>query len=204
MEAEELRQIEKESEAFLAQQMAELEELDNKEKQQGLLTEDAAPIKVALAPVAIAAPAIATSSDKLKPDSATGTGIASAASGTRSTPEPTKAKPRAALDFGGDDDEEDGGARRKRQTFVKLEPDAGSSGAGMSAAEREALNRAKLLEIKAELPSGAAVLKTYVQWRSIEEVSLILPRMLVVISRTGDDQSAGVEVSVSRSSANST
>jgi hypothetical protein len=134
--------------------MAELENLENAEKQKGLLAEDAAPVKLAL--------------NVVVPDAAPEKAKEPATDAVQ-----TKPKPRAALDFGGDDDEYDGGGRRKRQTFVKLEADAGSSGAGMSAAEREALRTAKLLEVKADLPSGPAVLRANVQWKSIDEVSLL-------------------------------
>ena len=157
MEAEEQRQLERESEALLAQQMAEIDALEKaeQEKTKGLLTEDAAPVKLALN---VAPPAEAQPATKEEAKEA----------------EKPKAKARPAVDFGGDDDDDDGGGRRKRQTFVKLEPDTGSSGAGMSAAEREAIRTAKLLELKAGLPSGKAVLRAPVNWKHVDEVSLAL------------------------------
>lgn len=159
-EAEEQRQLEKESEAFLAQQMAELSEMERaeKEKTKGLLTEDAAPVRLALNVPTTTTEVAETAKKEAKKEEA--------------KPKP---KPKV-MDFGGDDDEDDAGARRKRQTFVKLEADAGSSGAGMSTAEREAIRTAKLLELKAEIPAGSAVFRSTVFWSGIDDVSTVFRR----------------------------
>jgi hypothetical protein len=56
-EQEEARRIEKESEAFLERQMQELSAIKSESKDQGLLSEDAAPVRLALAAVPKAEPA---------------------------------------------------------------------------------------------------------------------------------------------------
>lgn len=92
MEEDEVKALEKESEEFLKRQMTELAELEQKQRRAGLLTEDAAPIKLS-----ISAPAAEPKKEE-KPD----TNI-----------------PRPTVNFDAEDDDES--TTKKRRTFVKLE-----------------------------------------------------------------------------------
>lgn len=128
--------------------MEEFSALQEASKEQGHLTEDAAPIRLDLKAVQL----------PIASESVNATAAATAES----------IKPRKAVVLEGDDDEERGG--RKRQTFVKLEPEKGAQ-AGMSIAERNAIRNAQLLEIKTGLPVGKAALGAKINWDAIPRVS---------------------------------
>lgn len=122
--------------------MAELEE---KQKQAGLLTEDSAPIKLA-----INAPVFHEVKKEDKPDT-----IA------------PKSRPAIILD--GDEEEEDP-AKKKKRTLVKLE----YQGDGLTEAEKVAKRNAKLLEIRAQVPKERKRLWSMsIEWASISEVSYL-------------------------------
>ncbi|WVN85529.1 uncharacterized protein L203_100676 [Cryptococcus depauperatus CBS 7841] len=92
-EEDERQALERESEEFLKQQMAELAELEKTQRARGFLTEDAAPIKLAMNRVALP-----TSKEEKKP----------------------AALPKSRVQLQGDEDEEDNGQKKKR-TLVRLD-----------------------------------------------------------------------------------
>lgn len=105
--------------------MAEMAELEARQKARGLLTEDAPMVKLAL---------------DAKPETK-----------KEEKPEPV-VRPKAA--FGeGDDDEELDGPKRKQRTFVKLEYDESDRKIeNVNEAEMAARRNAKLLEIRNHVP----------------------------------------------------
>ncbi|KAL7423581.1 hypothetical protein Q5752_001161 [Cryptotrichosporon argae] len=144
LEEEEIKAIERESEEFLQKQAAELAELEEKQRRAGLLTEDAAPIKLAIAPVAEAAA-------EVKPKA-------------EAKPAPA---PRPGVSFGDDEDEDEGAIKVKR-TFVKLEYTGGTT--ELDEAEQRARRNAKLLEIRKALPTDKrGVFGARVDWAAVHE-----------------------------------
>ena len=124
--------------------MAELAELEEKQKAAGLLTEDAAPIRLALDAMVPKEPR-----EEKKPDIA-------------------PPKPRPGIAFGGDDDDEEESERKKKRTLVRLEYE----GDGLSEAEKVAQRNAKLLEIRRDIPKDRrSLFAMAVQWAAIPEVS---------------------------------
>ncbi|ORX35471.1 hypothetical protein BD324DRAFT_632974 [Kockovaella imperatae] len=93
-EEEERRTLEAESEEFLKRQMAEMAELEEKQKAAGLLTEDAAPIRLAI--------------NALPKE-------------VKEEKKPDVVPPKPGIAFGGDDDDEDEKEKKKKRTLVKLE-----------------------------------------------------------------------------------
>ncbi|OCF31872.1 hypothetical protein I317_02949 [Kwoniella heveanensis CBS 569] len=142
-EEDEQAALERESEEFLKKQMAELAELETAQKARGLLTEDAAPIKVA-----IQAPVI-----EIKPKEEKKLAVA----------------PPRPVAFGGeeaDDDEES--ERKKKRAFIRL--DADGDGEGTTEAERIARRNAKLLDIKKDIPSNRRSLwRIEIEWAALRE-----------------------------------
>ena len=126
--------------------MAEMQELENKQRQAGLLTEDAAPIKLALN-----APVI----PEVKED--------------KPTSETAPARPRMA--FGDDDEDDENDPKKKKRALVKLEYEGDED--GLSEAERIAKRNAKLLEVKARVPRDRRRLwATPIEWAAVGEVSV--------------------------------
>lgn len=98
LESEELKSLEAESEDFLQKQMAELASLEEKQRQAGLLADDAAPVKLAIAAQAVAEP-------------------------KETKPTATQLNPRPTIALGDEDD--DANAQRKRRALVKLDYEKG-------------------------------------------------------------------------------
>ena len=145
-EEEERKALEIESEEFLKRQMAEMVELEVKQRAAGLLTEDAAPIRLALNTMTRPEP-----KDEARPDF-------------------VPSKPSMA--FGGDDEEEEEAKKKSKRTLVKLEYE----GDGLTEAEQLAKRNAKLLEIRNGLPRDRKRLfAAPVEWASLSEVSVALP-----------------------------
>lgn len=145
-EEDELKALEAESEEFLQKQLAELAALEEEQKKRGLLTEDAAPIKLALSLEAGASEPV---KEEKKPDVAP--------------------KPRPAVAFDGDEDEEVIAEKKKKRTLVKLEYEGGSV---LSEAEQLARRNAKLLEIRTSVPKEKEKLwSTSLDWSAITDVS---------------------------------
>ncbi|WVR05586.1 hypothetical protein IAU60_002605 [Kwoniella sp. DSM 27419] len=146
LEEDERIALERESEEFLKKQMAELAELEIEQKARGLLTEDAAPIKLAIAP----APADAKPKEEKKP---------------------VVAPPRPGVALGADDDEEES-ERKKKRTFVRLDAD-GEQGDGLTEAERIAKRNARLLEIKKDIPTDRRSLwRSDIEWAALSESTI--------------------------------
>ncbi len=143
LEEDEVKALEQESEEFLKRQMIEMAELEETQKQAGLLTEDAAPIKLAINP-----PVFPEVKKEEKPDLA----------GSRHRP---------GINFDGDEEEEDP-AKKKKRTLVKLEYE----GDGLTEAEKVAKRNARLLEIRAQIPRERKRLWSMdIEWAAINEVS---------------------------------
>ena len=142
LEEDERKAFEQESEEFLKKQLAEMAELEQKQRKAGLLTEDAAPIKLAIGR------ALPEHKEE-KPDIG-----------------PVKARPSIMLD--GDDEEEDP-ANKKKRTLVKLEYDQGP---GLTEAEKVATRNAKLLDIRSQVPKEKKRLWAMsIEWAAMNEVS---------------------------------
>jgi RNA-binding protein 25 len=142
-EEDEIKRLEAESEAFLKKQMAEMAELEARQKARGLLTEDAPMIKLA-----IDAPPPTVKEDK---------------------PEPPP-RPKAA--FGeGDDDEMDGGPKKVKRTLVKLEYDGGMGIENVNEAAEAARRNAKLLEVRNGIPRDKRRLWDFdIDWEAMTPV----------------------------------
>lgn len=142
-EEDEIKRLEAESEAFLKKQMAEMAELEARQKARGLLTEDAPMIKLA-----IDAPTPTVKEDK---------------------PEPPP-RPKAA--FGeGDDDEMDGGPKKVKRTLVKLEYDGGMGIENVNEAAEAARRNAKLLEVRNGIPRDKRRLWDFdIDWEAMTPV----------------------------------
>lgn len=163
-EQDEIKALEKESEDFIKKQMEEMERMEVEQKQRGLLTEDAAPIKLDLNVRPPTAPA------DVKP----------------AAPVPSAAPSRPApVAFEEDDDEEVAADKRKHRTFVKLEYDE-SALAKMTDAERAAITNAQLLDVRKQIPRDKRTLwGLSLDWDAINEVrqihhSLLCPRYRVL------------------------
>ncbi|ODO12075.1 hypothetical protein I350_00860 [Cryptococcus amylolentus CBS 6273] len=142
-EEDERVRADRESEEFLRRQMAELKELEERQRARGLLTEDAAPIKLAL----------------------------SAAAPPPQPKEEKKPVPHARPGVQFDEDEDDN-PTKKRRTFVKLDDDDAANGgeAGLSEAEKMARRIAKLVEIKKDVPRDRRGLwRVPVEWAAISD-----------------------------------
>lgn len=156
LEEDERKALEQESEEFLKRQLLEMAELDEKQKQAGLLTEDAAPIKLA-----INRPVIPEVKKEEKPDLAP--------------------KPRLGITFDGDEEEEDP-TKKKKRTLVKLEYE----GDGLTEAEKVAKRNARLLDIRAQVPREKKRLwSAGIEWAAINEVRrrLSYREAVLIISR---------------------
>jgi hypothetical protein len=137
--------LEKESEEFLKMQMAELAELEEKQRSRGLLTEDAAPIKLAIEPI----------KEPKKEEKKL---------------EVAPPKPRPVVTF--DADEEEDAAVKKKRTFVKLEYEGDDD--GLTEAEKAAQRNARLLEIRRQIPKEKRRLWSHrIEWAAINEVSCL-------------------------------
>lgn len=143
-EEDERKQLERESEEFLRKQMEELADMEGKQKNSGLLSEDLAPIKLAIAP-----PAVTTVKKEEKKE------VVPAAPAVQFT----------------DDDEEAG--QRKHRTFVKLEAEETDPLAdGLTEAERQAQRNARLLQLRKRVPSDRKALWAQrIEWKAITQVS---------------------------------
>ncbi|WVQ71288.1 hypothetical protein IAR50_000814 [Cryptococcus sp. DSM 104548] len=142
-EEDERVRADRESEEFLRRQMAELKELEETQRARGLLTEDAAPIRLAL----------------------------SAAAPPPQPKEEKKPVPQARPGVQFDEDEDENPAK-KRRTFVKLDDDDMANGgeAGLSEAEKMARRIAKLVQIKKEVPGDRRGLwRVSVEWAAIND-----------------------------------
>jgi hypothetical protein len=121
--------------------MEEMAQLEQEQKKAGLLTEDAAPIRLNIAAAAV--PVV-----------------------TKKVEEAETVKPKPKIAFEGDEDEENE-ANKKKRTLVKLE----YGGDGLTDAEKIAKRNAKLLEIKGEIPKDRRRLwATNIEWAAISEV----------------------------------
>ncbi|WWC88177.1 uncharacterized protein L201_003082 [Kwoniella dendrophila CBS 6074] len=151
-EEDELQALEKESEEFLKKQMAELAELEIEQKAKGLLTEDAAPIKLNLN--------IQPTPVDVKP---------------KEEKKPTI--PHKPVILAGDDEEEN--ERKQKRTLIKLDSDndiASKIDTGLTTgteAERIAKRNAKLLEIKKSLPERKRdIFRSSIDWAAIDQSTI--------------------------------
>jgi RNA-binding protein 25 len=146
-EEDEIKRLEAESEAFLKKQMAEMAELEARQKARGLLTEDAPMIKLALEK----APEV-KKEDK---------------------PEPPP-RPKAA--FGENDDDDESGPKKNKRTLVKLEYDESDRRLEVvNEAEQAARRNAKLLEVRNGIPRDKRRLWSYeIIWDAMTPVSLFV------------------------------
>ena len=143
LEEDELKALEQESEEFLKRQLVEMAELEAKQKEAGLLTEDAAPIKLALS-----RPVFSEMNKEEKPDITTG-------------------KARHGITFEGEEEEDEEAAKKKKRTLVKLEYE----GDGLTEAEKVAKRNARLLEIRSQVPRERRQLWSHrIEWAAINEV----------------------------------
>lgn len=141
-----MKALERESEEFLQKQMEELARLEEAQKERGLLTEDAAPIKLALA-----------SSAPIEPKS--------------TKVEQPAPKPRPVIDFDGDDEDEVASDRKKQRHLVKLEYDENSG--GLTEAEKVAMRNAQLLDVRSQVTRDRRTLWSMrLDWNAINEVCL--------------------------------
>lgn len=153
----EIKALEAESEQFLQKQMEELAKLEVEQREAGLLTEDAAPVKLAI-------------SAKFEPP-------------VVKSPVP-QVPQKAALVLG--DDEDDTAVRKKKRTLVKLEHEVGHD-AVMEDAEEQAKRAARLLDIRKHLPSRPRdVFALSVHWRAIEDSAVRSKMQSVVQNKITD------------------
>jgi hypothetical protein len=147
LEEDERRKAEADAEAFLKQQQLELAELEARQKARGLLTEDAAPIKLDINAVSRPPP--------------------------KEAPRPEVIAPKPKVAFEEDEETEDAGQKKKR-TLVKLEYDADQPlGEEITEAERIARRNAKLLSVRRMVPSDRRALwETPIEWAALTDVSL--------------------------------
>lgn len=118
------------------------------EKPKGLLSEDAAPIKVAIVPK--------LAEVKAKDE--------------RQSSAPPAPKPALAL---GDDEEEENVVQKKKRAMVKLELEQ-----SLDAAEENARRTARLVEISKRLPSSRSIFKSDINWDILNNVSVTLESKL--------------------------
>lgn len=136
----EIKALEAESEQFLQRQMEEMAKLEAEQREAGLLTEDAAPVKLAIT-TKIEAPA--------------------AKSPVPHVPQ------KAALALS--DDEDENAVRKKKRALVKLEHEDGHDQV-MEDAEEQAKRAARLLDIRKHLPTRPRdVFAESVHWRAVED-----------------------------------
>ncbi|WVW80454.1 hypothetical protein I302_102436 [Kwoniella bestiolae CBS 10118] len=144
-EEDELQALERESEEFLKKQMAELAELENEQKAKGLLTEDAAPIRLNIQPTTI----------DVKPKEEVKPVIAN--------------KPKPVI-LAGDDEEEN--EKKKKRTLIRLDADTDGND-GLTEAQRLAKRNAKLLEIKKTLPqSKRDIFRAGIDWAAVHDSTI--------------------------------
>ncbi|KAL1405199.1 hypothetical protein Q8F55_008824 [Vanrija albida] len=98
LESDEIKSLEAESEDFLQKQMAELASLEARQRQAGLLADDAAPVKLAIAAQVVSEP-------------------------KETKPAVAQVIPRPTIALG--DEEDDASAQRKRRALVKLDYEKG-------------------------------------------------------------------------------
>lgn len=136
----EIKALEAESEQFLQRQMEEMAKLEAEQRQAGLLTEDAAPVKLAI-------------TTKIEPP-------------VVKSPVP-QVPQKAALALS--DDEDDTAVRKKKRALVKLEHEDGHDQV-MEDAEEQAKRAARLLDIRKHLPTRPRdVFAESVHWRAVED-----------------------------------
>ena len=158
LEEDELKDLERESEDFLKRQLAEMEELEIKQKEAGLLTEDAAPIRLAMNAAMV---------QEVKREA---------------KPDPVAPAPRPGVMLDAGEEEEEDPNKKKKRTLVKLEYN-GEEGDGLTDAERTARRNARLLEIRAQIPRDRKRLwSTTIEWAAINEVCNDFVRRLIDIS----------------------
>ncbi|KAK8865624.1 hypothetical protein IAR55_000768 [Kwoniella newhampshirensis] len=147
LEEDELKALERESEEFLKKQLAEMAEMEEQQRARGLLTEDAAPIKLDIKPVF----------SEVKPKN--------------EEKKPVAAPPKTGVAFGDDDDDESG-EKKKKRTFVKLDFDGEMDG-GLTEAEKIAKRNARLLEIKLSIPRDKKSLwASEIDWAAVGESTI--------------------------------
>ncbi|EIW72718.1 hypothetical protein TREMEDRAFT_13947, partial [Tremella mesenterica DSM 1558] len=145
VEADEMAALEKESEEFLKKQMEEFASMEQDKRNAGLLSEDAAPIRLALNRVPMPEP----KEEKPKVVS--------------------RPVPQSVF---GEGDEEEQAVRKKQRTLVKLEYD-GAEDTGLTEAEQAAKRTARLLEIRERLPHERRRLFGFeVEWAALTETLL--------------------------------
>jgi hypothetical protein len=154
LEDAEIKALEAESEDFLKQQAAELAAMEEKQRKKGLLTEDAAPVKLNISAAKIPVP---------EPK-------------VEKKPVPV-AKPGVTF---GDDEEEEAGAAKKKRTFVKLDYDQIVAEAGVPDEAEVAKQKARLLQITKQLPTSMrSIFKTSVDWKAVQ---LVMPKIRRVVA----------------------
>ncbi|WWD18199.1 hypothetical protein CI109_102649 [Kwoniella shandongensis] len=153
LEEDELKALERESEEFLKKQLAEMAEMEEQQRARGLLTEDAAPIKLDIKPVLMSEIKPKNPNEEKKPSVA-----------------PSK-KPGVA--FGDDDDDlDESGEKKKKRTFVKLDFDGEMDG-GLTEAEKIAKRNARLLEIRKAIPGDKRSLwASEIDWAAVGESTI--------------------------------
>jgi len=130
--------------------MAELAEMEDKQRQKGLLFDDAAPIKLDLTTTIQPEPKV---KEEKKPEI--------------KDEDKVKVRPKPAVFGEGDDEEEE--AQKKKRTLIKLE-----YGDGLTEGEKIAKRNAKLLEIRSGIPKDRKTLwGTRIEWAAIGEVSFL-------------------------------
>jgi hypothetical protein len=151
-EQDEIKALEKESEEFMRRQMEEMARMEEVQKQRGLLTEDAAPVKLALAVPATAPEPAAKAKAKVEQA-------------------PVKARPAPAIAFDNDDEEEVAADKRKQRTFVKLEYDEKDVVDSTAEAEKAVARNRQLLEVRSRVPRDKRTLwGMELNWKAINEV----------------------------------
>ena len=146
LEEDERIALEKESEEFIKRQMEEMAARDVEQRKKGLLTEDAAPIRLALNQAPVPEP--------------------------KKEEKPAPPVVRRPAVFAEDEEDVDGGSGRKKQrTFVKLEYE-GKTDNTLTEAEQAAKRTARLLEIRHRLPHERRRLFGFeVEWAALSEVN---------------------------------
>ncbi|BEI87165.1 hypothetical protein CcaverHIS002_0705110 [Cutaneotrichosporon cavernicola] len=154
LEDAEIKALEAESEDFLKQQAAEMAAMEEKQRKKGLLTEDAAPVKLNLSTAKITVP----------------------------EPKEEKSAPVAkpGVTFGDDEDEDEASAAKKKRTFVKLDYDQIVAEAGIPDEAEVAKQKARLLEITKSLPTSTrSIFRSSVDWSAVQQV---MPKIREVVA----------------------
>jgi hypothetical protein len=145
-EEDERRKLEADAEEFLQKQMQEFAELEAQQRARGLLTEDAAPVKLAMSSV----PRPEPRKEEKKP-----------------------AAPPPKVAFEEDEETMEEVDKKKTRTLVRLEYDGPADKDDVSEAERIARRNAKLLEVKRMVPNDRRSLwASVIEWAAISQVSL--------------------------------